>query len=517
MIEGRVLSATDGQPLKKASVFLEQTGGVHDRDYTTTTAAGGWFAMQDVEPGKYSLSVTKNGFARMQYGARRPGHPGTTLSLDPGQHVRDVILQLVPQAVITGRVTDEDGQPVPQVRIEVLRYRYERGKRRLDTSGVIATNDLGDYRAFGLSPGKYYLSATPQVEMDDMDAAITGQNYAPTFYPGTVDPSGATALDLPAGVHVRGADIPLVRSRTVRLRGRIVEAGKFSPENWNVMLARENFSGMASMSAHSVDNQGRFEFLGVIPGGYFLIAQASRDGKVYGAHQPIQVKEADIENITVELSAASELKGQMRVEGRPLPNLRDVQISLESDSPGYAGWPSATVRADGSFSLANIAPERYRFNVYGLSDDYYIQSARFGDQDILESGIEIAGGTSGLLEVVLSSNGGQVEGVVLDAGDQPASGATVALVPDAARRTQTRIYQEVTTDQYGRFIMKSIAPGGYKLFAWEDVESGEYQEPEFLKRFETLGHSVGIREGRRESAQLKLIPADGKKAPRAKW
>jgi hypothetical protein len=65
--------------------------------------------------------------------------------------------------------------------------------------------------------------------------------------------------------------------------------------------------------------------------------------------------------------------------------------------------------------------------------------------------------------------------------------------------------------------MKSIAPGGYKLFAWEDVESGEYQEPEFLKRFETLGHSVGIREGRRESAQLKLIPADGKKAPRAKW
>ena len=71
--------------------------------------------------------------------------------------------------------------------------------------------------------------------------------------------------------------------------------------------------------------------------------------------------------------------------------------------------------------------------------------------------------------------------------EQPATAATVALVPDEPRRAQTRLYKGITTDQYGRFTIKGIAPGGYKLFAWEVVEEGAYQDPDFLKPFEVLG------------------------------
>src|SRR5712692_9455274 len=87
---------------------------------------------------------------------------------------------------------------------------------------------------------------------------------------------------------------------------------------------------------------------------------------------------------------------------------------------------------------------------------------------------------SGRSNYLLSSNGGQVEGMVLNAVRQPATGAAVVLAPDAPRRAQPQLYKEVSTDQYGRFVIKGIAPGGYKLFAWEDVESGAYQDPEFL-------------------------------------
>jgi hypothetical protein len=90
--------------------------------------------------------------------------------------------------------------------------------------------------------------------------------------------------------------------------------------------------------------------------------------------------------------------------------------------------------------------------------------------------------------------------------------AAVALVPDEPRRAQARLYKGITTDQYGRFTIKGIAPGGYKLFAWEDVEEGAYQDPDFLKPFEALGTPFTIREGSRESAELRLIPAQAQKA-----
>ena len=130
---------------------------------------------------------------------------------------------------------------------------------------------------------------------------------------------------------------------------------------------------------------------------------------------------------------------------------------------------------------------------------------------MLESGLDATHAVTGSLEIVLSSNGGFVEGVVLNANDQPETGATVVLVPDEPRRGQSRRYKSVTTDQYGRFTIKAIPPGGYKLFAWEEIEDGAYENPDFLKTFEALGEPRTIREGSRESAQLKLIPGEGKK------
>jgi hypothetical protein len=73
----------------------------------------------------------------------------------------------------------------------------------------------------------------------------------------------------------------------------------------------------------------------------------------------------------------------------------------------------------------------------------------------------------------------------------------------------------VTTDQYGRFTIKSVDPGEYKVFAWEDVETGAYMDPEFVKPVEGQGESVTIRESSRESLQLKLIPVETAQAGKA--
>jgi hypothetical protein len=511
-LEGRVVGAIKGEAVRKATLLLFQSDKPEGQRYSTTTGSGGSFLMQDIEPGKYQLTVMKGGYARMQYGARSPGHPGTTLSFDPGQQMRDLVVRLMPQAVITGRVLDEDGEPVPQISLQLFRYEYSRGKRQQQVSNYAMTNDLGEYRLFDLAPGRYFLAAIPSPD-DGQEHSGTRQSYAPTYYPGTTDSSGAGLLDLRPGMQLRGIDIPLMRTKTARLRGRTILPAKGQPnQQVNVMLVPRQSQGFFSQNAPNIDAHGTFEIRGVAPGAYFLIAQSVHGETVFSAQQAIDVRENDVDNIALELSAPTELKGNLRVEGRPPENLTDLQIMLEPAANGFLGWLSGRVHKDGSFTVNHVAASQYQLQVQGASEDYYVKSARLGGKDIIESGIDGSHGISGPLEIVLTSSGGQVEGVVLNAEEQPATGAAVVLVPEPARRSQSRFYKETTTDQYGRYDIKGIAPGEYKLFAWDDVETGAYEDTEFLKNFEALGESVAIRDGGHESKQLRLIVSEGKKA-----
>ena len=81
-------------------------------------------------------------------------------------------------------------------------------------------------------------------------------------------------------------------------------------------------------------------------------------------------------------------------------------------------------------------------------------------------------------------------------------------MPEPKLRDQDWAYKTTTSDQNGRFSLKNLDPGEYKLFAWEDVEYGEYMDPDFLKPVEDRGQDVSVHEGSRESVQLNLIPAE---------
>jgi protocatechuate 3,4-dioxygenase beta subunit len=512
-IEGRVISGVSGEGVKNAEIVVY---GRENQRYTTRTGSGGGFAMPDIEPGRYRLEVSKRGYARFVYGAHRTDRPGAMLSVDSGQHVSNLVLPMSPQGVITGRVLDEDGDPVPYIEVQLLRYGFHHGKRHLEQSDGGQTDDLGEFRLFGLSPGRYYLSAESEAWQRE---GFGTEGFAPTYYPRTTDTAGATAIDVRPGSLLRGVDITLIKARTVRVRGRVVDPtmkqtaqGLSFMQGVGVQLEpRTEFMGSSrSFSPNNMDAQGNFEIRSVVPGAYFIQAFKRTQGKQYFARQAIDAGQSDIENIVLELSPAAEIKGQLHLAGRSPASLSDAQISL-NPPPGvyYFGWPGGSVKADGSFTISNVVTAtHYELNVNGLSEDYYVKSARLGDTDILDAGVEFTSSVSGRLDVFMSSNGGEVEGVVLNADDQPAKAATVELVPDEPHRARSRLYRQASTDQYGRFLIKGVAPGGYKLFAWEDIIDGQYEDPEFMKSYETLGQPVAIRELSHDSAQLTLIAAE---------
>ncbi len=526
-IAGQVLNAATSEPLRKANLILRRAEPAANSmnlppTYTTVSDAGGKFAMKDIEPGKYRLSVNRTGFVAGEYGSRGPSRPGGTLALAPGQRIEDLVIRLTPQAVITGRVLDEDGEPVANAQVQPLRYRYVNGGRKqLMPYGGATTNDLGEYRIFGLAPGRYYLSATYRPAMMFEPAVDRSANqqpeegYVPTYYPGAIDPGRAVAVEAAAGAQLRGIDFSLSKTRTVRVRGRVTGLPRAGRAPGSIMLLPRERLGAFFMAGRPTraDAQGNFEVRGVAPGAYMLVANCSDGEKILTARQPVDVGNADIDNVALAVAAPIEMTGHVRVEGEKPVTLSDLHIALRARDPDQMNFgPSSDgrVKADGSFTLSNVNPGHFSVMVFGQTEGYFVRSVRMGDEDVLDSGLDVTSGSGGPIAIVLSPGAGQVEGTVIDAQQQPAQSATVVLAPkDGRRRAEMWYYKTTTTDQYGRFTLKNLDPGDYKLFAWEEIESGAYMDPDFMKPVEEKGESITLRKDTKESVQLKVIPAEG--------
>ena len=521
-IEGEVVKAGNGEPLKKARVTLRKAEG-RDQPNTTATDTDGRFVLKDIEPGRYQLWVERNGYVRQEYGQRNPNRPGTTLTLQKGQRVRDVLFRLVPSAVIVGRVVDEDQEPLPSVQVQALRYRYVQGKQKTVFVAGASTNDLGEYRLYGLAPGRYFLSATYRpgtmfygssvvVRRGDSEA---DEGYAPTYYPGTNDVARATSLELRAGEEVGGMDFTLLPTRTVRVRGRVLNAvtGGTGRGATVMLTPRErSYNFFLSRNETSVeDAQGTFELRGVTPGSYTITAMWWEDGKSYAARQPLDVGKADAQGINLVIAPGIDLSGRLLIEGKADIPLADMGIHLSpsEDSMGMGG-AGAKVKSDGTFLLQNVADDAYRIFVENLPPDYYLKAATLGPENVLEKGLDIRHGQDlSRLELVVSSAGGRIEGQALTEEQLPATGCIVALIPEPRYRSQTAFFKSSTTDQFGHFTLRGIPPGEYKLFAWDDIEPGAYQNPDFLRPYEQKGKSVHVDEGGRVTIELRLIRGTG--------
>ena len=507
-ITGTVVKSTTGEPLKKATVVLLQMEGRRDQPRGATSDANGHFEMTGIDPGKYLLYADRTGYVRQEYGQRGASPRGATLTLAPGQHLKDVTFRLLPGAVITGKVSDEDGEPLAGVNVRALRRGYADGKRQLMYVGGAQSNDLGDYRMYGLPPGQYYMSASPP---QHSGVAANEEGYAATYYPGTTDSSAAATVTVRAGDELPGVDFSLMTTPTVRVRGRVVggTTGRGGREVMITLQPRDPSMRYDVSNRGTVnDSEGGFEIRGVRPGSYTLLAFRGDRGSLYTAREPIEVGNTDLEGLTITLTPPIILSGKIRSDGKAQLSISDLQISLLPLAENlYGGGGTSSVRDDGTFTVQNVSDGLYRVRVSGTEEKWYVKSVRAGGDDALENGLTVARGQSpGQLEIVLSPGAGRIDGKVADENQKPIGGSQVVLVPDPRHRNREDLYKTATTDQDGRFSLDGLAPGDYRLFAWEEVESGAYRDPEFVREYEERGQKVRVDEGTSLSVQLKVIP-----------
>jgi hypothetical protein len=240
VIAGTVVDSLTGVGIRKAEVRLNRLNGRPPADIYLTDNAGR-FEAAGLNPGIYQLRVSRNGFVV----------PKWTKIVDTAQpEAREVVLKLTPQGVITGRVTDADGDPLDGVTIQLLRRQNYAGQTNYDAIRHEATDDLGEYRLIGLTTGRYLVAAERAVELSLRRSSTEGATaFARTFYPAATSPENAIWLDVKPGVELRQIDVRMERLPVVQVKGRITNADQMQREKLSLSLIPAA-GEMAMLPAH---------------------------------------------------------------------------------------------------------------------------------------------------------------------------------------------------------------------------------------------------------------------------
>jgi len=559
-ISGVVVSADVGRPVRRATVTASGAGDIRSVR-TAQTDDNGTFVFTNLQPGEYTLAANKGGFVESIYGQRQPGSGrlGTPIRLTAAQQVKDLRLPLARGGVLTGVVLDEVGDPAFGIAVRAYKWVMKSGERTLVETASGVTDDRGIYRIPALLPGEYVAGVLPPAG-DLMSIKLNGQTefvkiigaienrlelsmdtpvaarardgaggtgppktgFARVFHPGVGQAGVATPITLGPGEERSGVDFSLQVVPLARVTGTVMsQTGPVSGAT--VQLVDSSQPPGFGVRTARTSGAGTFVFDAVTPGQYSMTTRAAPKGAPQleaGAREAVEFLAKAADNMkaaqvgqAINAAALMWAATEIAVDGR---DQSDVQLMLQpgatitgrlvTDTGAEAAYSRmslgltpigsqknelgivgpAAVDATGRFTIKGVPPGRYRLTVMGgMPSGHSLASAMFAGQDILDIPLEMTGApgpADGL--VTLTTKTTELTGTIQDAAGQPASGVTVIVFPSDERfwTPESRRIQGVRPATDGRYQVRNLPPGDYRLVVVSDVEPGRWFDPAFLRQ-----------------------------------
>ena len=498
-ISDTVQNALTGEPLAKVTLFLRSmlAGG---ETQLTKTDGEGKFRFVDLAAGGFFLHAEKPGYLRLGFGPSTRVAPPVQLTLKAGEKLTVPTLQLHAQSVITGRVVDEDDEPVERVMVQVA---VLRGGQLAPMQGG-PTNDLGEFRISGLGAGKYYLVTQGGLRGTAKDR----RGYLTTYYPGTTEVGAAVAVDLRAGQSSAPVVIRLQQGNLYRIRGRVQGlAGGDRSMGVRLVPRRDLMVGRMMSMGFSMSNGGlrpdhTFELGSVAPGVYDL-ALSGQTGVEWG-HVPVTVTQNDLDDVVIVAQAPLSVRGTVRFDRATTASVEGTRVLVY---PALAGTSVAQAQADakGEFVMNEVGRQVYRMNLEP-GKTAYVKQVLMGGQDRTLGGLDFSSGAADL-EIVLGTKPATLTAAVRrEAAD--ASPGSVLLIPEGAVFHSAGVPPRVgvqtiaTAGPKGEFVFSSLPPGKYQVLAAEPNLMGISLPEAVLKKLQSKMTTVEIEEGEAKSVAL---------------
>ncbi len=430
-----------------------------------------------------------------------------------GEALTDLRYALLPQAVVTGRVLDDEGEPVQGVGVVLVYLRYYHGSQRPMPADQAQTNDRGEYRITNVQPGKYFIQAKlgSGEPLPPMAAgAAPGTAFVSTYYPSAVEFTQASRIEVLAGQELSGQDITLRKDKVVAVSGKVLNADGSPAKRTFVNFAVDEGFMSYSWMGGPVDEKGNFSVRNVRPGQYVLIANGMDGESRQTAQTTINVGDADVTKVTLQMAPGLEAKGSIVLEGADKKgfDFSSFSVGIHPVDSAPFGGAGGQAKADGTFTFAQIMPGQYLVNVYMGSTEGYVKSITVGGEEVYGKELDASAISAGAIRVVVRLDPANVKGTVEIPEDRRASlHSPVAILlpadPGMRKVGQLRMAQ---IDQTGGFEMKGFRPGDYLAFAFEEYDFSSTDESEVFPAIESKGTKVSLSAGESQTLSLKLLP-----------
>jgi hypothetical protein len=504
-VSGKVVNSVTGQAVKKAVVTLR--GGTGQNTYVTGSDQSGKFQFDNVQPDKYLATAEAAGYS----GTLRSG-----LKLIPvaaQQEVSDVEVRMAPLGLISGKVLDENGQPLEEASITALRYDYSGSGKTLQAVASAQTNDRGEYRMFDVQPGRYYLMAVASrrnlavmaLTLQTIGAGAAGrgpqenrvhstvpeEGYPAVYYPGVTDVSQTSPQELKPGAEWTGADFKLRQLPAYHIRGRVTGAAARTGGR-NMVRAQscegDGAPGAAIPNSLQVAQQAdaRFDVSGVVPGTYCLsIMQPG--ARVAAARQMVTVKAGDVDDVELPVPVSFSVSGTLVVDGTPPNPMPQVFVGLRTTPD--RGVSQVAIKSDGAFQIDGMYPGAYSLTL--PQGPLYAKSILYGSQDVTNGVIpSLQPGIA--LTITMGTDPGEVDGTVQPGAVEAGVPVNMVAIPEGAYAAREDMERFAQSPAGAGFSLPSLPPGDYKVFALETDDYSDLRNRDLLKLLEGKAAAVTV-------------------------
>jgi hypothetical protein len=532
-ITGRVVTAETGAIVRAATVWLMTPADT----WTTTTDPDGRFTFPQLSAGEYTLKVMKPGFVPTEFGDPRSSAFGgpDPIRVADGAPVNRGDLALPRGGVIAGRVLDGYGDPVEANVTLLQRRHFSPGTSRLVAVHGARSNDLGDFRVYGLMPGTYFLG----VALHSAPAGSTnpggGQasvvpsrwGVAPTFYPGTSTAAEAWPIRIAPGQDVLGITMTMQNVPLSKVSGSVTTPTG-SPAAGFVVIAnpaRRDALSVTIWNQARTDDNGQFTLANLPPGEYRLdVLAGARREMMFApgagsesrpllpsefASVPVTIAGRDLDGLDVRLTSGFELRGRIVTEGDvPLPAAGPLFVHAPSSNPGE-GISAALLQSDsrtapdGTFVVKGVAG--HRLVRVGVPAPWALKQVRTPAGDITDEGVDVRSDITGI-EILLTPKATRIDGTAKDMKGFPLRDVLVVVFSSDARRwmlPDTRYVRSAPVDSDGDFSFRDLPPGTYLAAPIGRAAETTWADPEFLERLREIATPFTLGEG--EAKILNLI------------